>query len=549
MDFFLSLITELIHNGNIVDIATNECEGEARVNGIYAELGCIVYPISCSRSPFSLGNIEAIRELKKIVQDNHYDIVHCHTPIAAFCTRLACKKVRKTGVKVFYTAHGFHFYTGAPFVNWLIYYPIEWICSFWTDVLITINTEDFERAKKRFHARKTEYVPGVGVDITKFAQRENGRDRIRKEFNLKDEFVLLSVGELNKNKNQEAVIRAIAGMPIVYIIVGIGTLEQHLKELSEECGSRVILTGFRNDVADFYDVADAYILPSIREGLNVSLMEAMASSLPCLAGQIRGNTDLLDEAGGFLFDPLDNSNIKSAIEKMIVSRNRETMGIHNYEKIRNFDLSSVNEKISNKYNWGDRDEVPRLKRIVERKRKRDEIGIPSDAFVLMSVGELNKNKNHGTVIRAIGKIQKVHYVIAGNGSMEDELRRLISELNLNDRVHLLGFRSDIQELYAAADVCVFPSIREGQGLAAIEGMACGLPLIVSDNRGTRGFVKKENGIICKYNDVDEFASAIKLMYSDRKLIYKMGSRNRGDSVQFDTEIINEQMRNIYVQSL
>ena len=316
MSFFKSFIKELINKGNIVDIATNENNGDTAVPECYREWGCRVFNISCSRSPFKIGNIKAIKEIRGIVQDNGYDIVHCHTPIAAFCTRLACKSFRKKGTKVLYTAHGFHFYKGAPLKNWLVFYPIEKMCSRWTDVLITINTEDYALAKKSFWAKRTEYVPGVGIDTAFFSEKRD-RQKIRKEFGIPDNrFLLLSVGELNSNKNHEAVIKAISGLDITYIIVGKGDLFDYLKDLAEKVGSNVILTGYRSDVVDFYATADAYILPSKREGLNVSLMEAMASGIPCLASNIRGNVDLISD-DELLFDPNKITSIRHSINRII----------------------------------------------------------------------------------------------------------------------------------------------------------------------------------------------------------------------------------------
>ena len=356
MVFFTSLIHELIGAGHSVDIATNEFDGTKPVQSCYREWDCAIYPISCSRSPLNKGNIAAIREIREIVKRGNYDIVHCHTPIAAACTRLACKSLRKNGLKVIYTAHGFHFYKGAPLKNWLVYYPIEWLCSFWTDVLVTINKEDFERAKKQLHVKRVEYVPGVGIDVAKFAETK-----------------------------------------------------------------------------------------------------------------------------------------------------------------------------------------------VDRVKKRREIGVPEDAVLLVSVGELNENKNHSVVIKALSRIgnNNIHYSIAGKGEFDEKLRRLAKRVGVQDQVHLLGFRVDVNEIYTAADICVFPSIREGLGLAAVEGMACGLPLIVSDNRGTRGFLSTENAITCRYDDADAFAEAIKTVSYDKKLREKMGAANRKKSGAFDYAIINRQMKKIY----
>lgn len=302
-------------------------------------------PIPRSLNPFAI--ISAYVRVRKLITTGNYVLIHCHSPVGGFICRLAARKERKKGTRVIYTAHGFHFYKGAPIKNWLLFYPVEWVCSWWTDVLITINKEDYERAKKHFHAKKTVYVPGVGIDTKKFAPVPNNREKIRKTLGVKDDQnMLLSVGELNTNKNHEAVIRAIQGMEkIVYVIVGKGELEKHLKAIKEQADVRVV--GFREDVSDFYDAADAFILPSFREGLNVSLMEAMASGLAVTCSNIRGNTDLISDAN-CLFNPRDTDNIKTAIEYAV--KNKTDLGAHNLERIRTFfDLSSVRNLISVAY--------------------------------------------------------------------------------------------------------------------------------------------------------------------------------------------------------
>ena len=164
MGFFPEHIKMLMGEGHSVEIATN-CEQP--LPEIYKTLCCKSYDIRFSRSPFDKDNLTAYKQLKALVEKEHYDIVHCHTPNAAMVTRLACRKVRKQGTRVFYTAHGFHFFKGAPLKNWLMYYPVEKFCARYTDVLITINHEDFELAKKKMHVQKVCYVPGVGIDLSK----------------------------------------------------------------------------------------------------------------------------------------------------------------------------------------------------------------------------------------------------------------------------------------------------------------------------------------------------------------------------------------------
>ena len=349
MDFFESFIKQLLEEGNDVDIATNE--NSSKVPECYKEWGCTVYQIDTSRSPLNMGNIKAITQIKELVAKEKYDIVHCHTPVAAMCTRLACRKARKNGTKVFYTAHGFHFYKGAPLKNWLLYYPVEKVCANFTDVLITINQEDYALAQKKMKAKQVEYVPGVGIDLTKFGQAAVDKSTKRKELGIpEDATLLLSVGELNENKNHETVIRAIKDVEVYYVIAGRGGLQEHLQRVINELGmtERVKLLGFRADVAELYQVADVYVLPSVREGLNVSIMEAMASGLPVVCGRIRGNIDLIDEDGGSLFESQNVNDCKKSLED-VLSRERECLGKHNVKRVYAMSIKEINVQMKKLY--------------------------------------------------------------------------------------------------------------------------------------------------------------------------------------------------------
>lgn len=312
------------------------------------QLGVECIQLDFSRSPFKIQrHYQSYRETIKLIKDRKYCFIHTHTPIASAIVRQAA---HKTGTKVIYTAHGFHFYDGAPVKNWLIFYPIEKHFSKYTDVLITINKEDYNRASEKFKAKKTVYIPGVGIDTEKFSPGVSGRKRIRTELGIDDDqLVLLSVGEMNKNKNHESVIKAIAGMKITYLIVGKGNLKEYLENLAKEHNVDLRLVGFRNDVADFYDAADAYVLPSNREGLNVSLMEAMASGLAVACGNIRGNTDLIED-NNCLFSPILTNEIKQSVEYTI--ENRQVLGKQNIKKIQSFNLEAVNELTAEIYRGG-----------------------------------------------------------------------------------------------------------------------------------------------------------------------------------------------------
>lgn len=349
MGFFKDFIKELVDEGHQVDIATNETE--YKVPDFYRDLNCKIYAIDCTRSPFHKGNLKAIKQIKQLVINNQYDIVHCHTPIAAMCTRIACHKLRKKGTKVFYTAHGFHFYKGAPLKNWLLYYPVEKICAHFTDVLITINQEDYALAKRKMKAKRVEYVPGVGIDLEKFSNIIVDKVAKRKELGIpEDALMLFSVGELNENKNHETVIRAIADMDVYYMIAGKGDLYEYLQSMIEELGmtERVKLLGFRNDIKELCEISDIFIFSSFREGLSLSLMEAMACGKPIVCSRIRGNTDLIDKNGGALFDPHSVEECQEAIQIVIMS-NREKMVVYNQEKVKLFSDEKVLQNIKNIY--------------------------------------------------------------------------------------------------------------------------------------------------------------------------------------------------------
>lgn len=352
MNFFNSFIRQLLDDGNIVDIATNEVG--SKVPACYSEWGCTIHQIDTSRFPLSLGNLKAIKQLKTLVKKEKYDIVHCHTPVAAMCTRLACRKVRKKGTKVFYTAHGFHFYKGAPFKNWLLYYPVEKICSRWTDVLVTINREDYALAQKKMKAKRVEYVPGVGINFEKFANTQIDRIVKRQELGIPENAtLLLSVGELNKNKNHETVIRAIKDLDVYYIIAGKGGLQEHLQSVIAELGmtERIKLLGFRTDVVELCHMSDIFVFPSIREGLGLAAIEAMATGLPLVVADNRGTRGFcVDGRNGLVCKATSVSDFESAIRK--VCENKEYLtnfGQINQDKAQKFDVSLINEMMMRIY--------------------------------------------------------------------------------------------------------------------------------------------------------------------------------------------------------
>lgn len=355
MGFFKSFIKKLSDDGNEVELACN-CSLKD-VPEFYINNGFKIHGIDCSRTPLNKGNLKAVKQLKKIVENEHFDIVHCHTPIAAACCRIACRKARKNGTKVIYTAHGFHFYKGAPLTNWLIYYPIEKICSYFTDVLITINTEDYAFALRKLKAKDIKYVPGVGINKSRFSDADVNKNEKRRLLGIPEEaFLILSVGELNENKNHETVIRAVAELAdkkIHYAIAGGGGRGKYLQELAKELKveDRIHLLGQRTDIEEIYKSADIYVLPSIREGLNVSVMEAMASGLPVIASDIRGNRDMVMPQGGFLVSPTNVSEFADVISKLLNDDEmRKEMSEFNFRKSEEYAVKKINSLMLDIYN-------------------------------------------------------------------------------------------------------------------------------------------------------------------------------------------------------
>ena len=339
MDFFNQLVQQLLKQSHTVDIACNDAI--TPVSQFYHELGCRVHSISCTRSPFHPGSIAAIRQLRELVKREQYDIVHCHTPVAAFCTRLAC---RKLPCKVMYTAHGFHFYKGAPLKNWLLFYPAEKLCAHFTDVLITINKEDYALAQRKLKAKQVVYVPGVGIDLSSFAPDQTGISRQELDIPV-DNRLILNVGELSHRKNHETLIRAVAGMQhTTVMIAGTGVLESELKALATELACDVRFLGYRRDVAALCRASDLFVLPSFQEGLPVALMEAMACEKAVSCSAIRGNTDLVDGVGGTLFDPSDWASCRSALDEAF-SRDLSAMGRHNRQVLKAFSIEEVNRQM------------------------------------------------------------------------------------------------------------------------------------------------------------------------------------------------------------
>lgn len=346
--------------GYEVHVACNFLEGntcsEEQIAALQQRLTDMAVPYfqtDITRNVLNIPHVlKAYRQTRALMKAHDYALVHCHSPIGGAVCRLAAIPFRKKGMQVIYTAHGFHFFKGAPLLNWLIYYPIEWCLAHVTDILITINLEDRARAKKRIHAKRIEYTPGIGIDTSKFGRSTADRTEKRRTLGLKEEdFLVLTVAELNQNKNQTLILKALGLLKdrpgfekLHYVLCGQGDLQGALEAEAEALGIRdhVHFLGFRRDIQDIYKCCDIFAFMSFREGLSVALMEAMSCGLSPVCSPIRGNTDLVEHGVEGLLAEFEPNAVADAIWELYRNDDRRArLSAAAAEKIRQFDQTSV----------------------------------------------------------------------------------------------------------------------------------------------------------------------------------------------------------------
>ncbi len=347
--FHLPYIKMLSEEGFEVDVASN---GEEKFENCTKK-----FNVSFQRSPLDPRNIKAFFQLKKIINEQNYELIHCHTPVGGIVARLASRlgEHYKT-TKMVYTTHGFHFFKGNSKLKNLLFRSIESFAARYTDELITINKEDYAAAK-RFKFKKNgkcHLVHGVGIDIQRIDNITGKRVELCNAENIPESGkILLSVGELNDNKNHLTVINSMKKLPqdYHYVICGVGDKRDLYLNLAKELGitNRLHLLGYRTDVIEIMKASDYFVFPSKREGLSVALMEAMASGLPCVASKIRGNSDLIDNGkGGYLINCDEFADkLPKVLEK--TRTNIEDFKAFNKRKIKRFELYKVIEEVKHIY--------------------------------------------------------------------------------------------------------------------------------------------------------------------------------------------------------
>lgn len=344
LQFHLPFLKLFKENGYEVHVATN---GNDEIP--YCD---VKHVVSFERSPIKINNLKAIGQLRKIINEEKFDIIHTHTPMGSVVTRLAAKKARKKyHTRVIYTAHGLHFFKGAPLKNWLIFYPIEKYLSKYTDTLILINQEDYDLCKRKFKKCKDiQYVPGVGIDEAKFDFELSDKEKhdLRKSLGLKDDdFVMIFVARMDKNKNQGMLINCARKLveknsKVKLLLVGPDEREGYYQKMVSECGldNVVKFLGFRKDIPQLMKISDIAVSSSLREGLPVNIMEAFASGLPVVTNNCRGARDLIeDKINGYVVD--NYLDMVSKIELLFKSKVRNDIARNNMNKVSDYYISNI----------------------------------------------------------------------------------------------------------------------------------------------------------------------------------------------------------------
>lgn len=349
--FHMPFIEELKKRGCEVHAAYKD--NSADKQGLDTSALDKVFEVPFSRSPYSTSNIKAYKALKKIINENNYDAIHCHTPMGAVVTRLAAKKARKKGTKVIYTAHGFHFYNGASKKNWFLFYPVEKYLAKYTDCLITINHEDYNLAKaKDFKAKKIYFINGVGVDISKFhSVSPEEKAEIRSEYGYKqDDFLMIYPADFCERKNQNMLFDTLkillqTSNNFQLLLPGLEEKAAPFIEYAKQIGvfDNVNILGYRRDIDKLVAMSDISLSSSRQEGLPINLIEAMAIGNAIVATDVRGNNDLVvDGKNGFLVPLNDSKSMAKCIMRLYSNPNLiEDFKKRNLEMVKDYSIGNV----------------------------------------------------------------------------------------------------------------------------------------------------------------------------------------------------------------
>ncbi|HAT4209920.1 TPA: glycosyltransferase family 4 protein [Clostridium perfringens] len=363
--FFRSFLTndiKILQNmGYEVHCAANVLHpGSEGMNEYFKQNNIIFHQIDfSSNKPFSKQTFLAYKQLKNLINNYYFDAVHCHTPIVSVLGRWCCRKLRKEGMRVIYTTHGFYFHQGSSRKSWIIFHSIEKFMSRFCDAIITINCEDYENAKK-MHCKNVFHINGVGVDTNRFANVSINREEYRKSIGISNnEIVVLSIGELSERKNQKVVIEAIGNLNnsnIVLVHCGNAmnseATTKQLIDLAKRKNVKLILLGLRKDIPEICKCADIGTISSTREGLGLAGIEMLASGLPLVGSKVHGILDyVINEVNGFLANPYDANEFTEGIRKLLDKNTHEKLSSACYKSILKFDIKNSYAQMEKIYKY------------------------------------------------------------------------------------------------------------------------------------------------------------------------------------------------------
>nr|BCB22625.1 glycosyl transferase, group 1 [Erysipelothrix rhusiopathiae] len=301
--FLIPHIEYLKKNGFEVILASNFSDSSAEELIVIESANCELVNIEFSRNPLNISkHVQSNRQMSQLIKSRHFDKIFVHTPIASFITR---KVARKSDCEVTYFAHGLQFYKGGSKLSWVIFEPMERLASKWTQNIITMNQEDynyFQGLKRK--KTKVIKIPGIGLSksfVDKIEISKN--DSIKTNIEIEDDdVIILSIGELNKNKNHILMLETMKKIvsinnKVKYFIIGVGPRYEEYETFikNHNLENNVELLGYINNVVPYIVRSNLVVSCSFREGLPISIIESMALGKPVLASNIRGHIDLIKD--------------------------------------------------------------------------------------------------------------------------------------------------------------------------------------------------------------------------------------------------------------
>ena len=319
-----------------------------------------VWTIPFERTPFNIKNIGAYKKLKKIIDENNYSLIHCHTPTASVVTRLAAIKARKKGTNVLYSVHGFHFYKGAPLKYWLFFFPIEWILSMTADAIITSNAEDYNNLISRKFPVKDKYkTNGLGINSERLTLNQYNYETIRKELGYTSEdILLLYIAEFNPGKRHEFIINALPKLlkespNIKVLFAGGGMLLDAMKDKARELkvDENITFLGFKPNIGKYIKIANLGISASNREGFGIGVAEILTNGIPVVVTEIRGHTEFVfHNENGYLFEVDNEKQFIDSVTTLVRNKElRKEMGEKGGELIKKYRVENTINEMKNIY--------------------------------------------------------------------------------------------------------------------------------------------------------------------------------------------------------